>query len=41
MVRYNYNYSRFEYIIYLHSLDVENIIAYNGTATLTFGQFVS
>lgn len=41
MVRYNYNYSRFEHTIYLHSLDVENIIAYNGTTTLTFGQFVS
>ncbi len=41
MVRYNNNYSRYEHTIYLHSLDVENILAFNGTHTLTFGQFVS
>jgi hypothetical protein len=41
MVRYNYNYSRFEYTIYLHSLDVENVIAFNGNFTRAFGQFVS
>ena len=41
MVRYNYNYSRFEHTIYLHSLDVENIIAFNGNFTRAFGQFVS